>query len=85
MNYGNRNASSTYTINDLMFGYTIAVGSSIGVSLGMRKACFNMTKNMQGGSLVLANCIISYIAVATAGFLNSYCMRRSEMFKGITV
>ena len=28
---------------------------------------------------------ITYIAVATAGFLNSYCMRMSEMNKGVKI
>jgi hypothetical protein len=40
---------------------------------------------MKGGNLVLANSIINYIAVASAGFLNSYCMRMGEMSRGIKV
>jgi hypothetical protein len=58
-----------------MFGYTAAVTSSIGVSLGLRKLCLNMTRSLKGGPLILANALISYVAVATAGFLNSLCMR----------
>jgi hypothetical protein len=68
-----------------MFGYTAAVASSIGLGLGLKKASHNMTKNLKGGSMILANCLISYVAVATAGFLNSLCMRMSEMEKGIKV
>lgn len=34
---------------------------------------------------MLANALISYIAVASAGFLNSYCMRMGEMSKGIKI
>lgn len=85
MNYGNRNASSQQTAKDIMFGYSAAVVSSIGLGVGLKKACFNMTKNLNGGSLILANCLISYVAVATAGFLNSLCMRMGEMNKGIKV
>ena len=85
MNYGNRNASSPYTTKDMLLGYTAAVSSSVGLSLGLQKACKNMTKNLKGGNLVLANCAISYIAVASAGFLNSYCMRMGEMERGIKV
>lgn len=85
MNYGNRNASSPNSINDLLFGYSMAVTSSIGVSLGLRKLSYNMTKNMKGGTMILANSIINYIAVATAGFLNSFCMRMGEMEKGIKI
>jgi hypothetical protein len=40
---------------------------------------------MKGGSLVLANSIINYVAVASAGFLNSYCMRMGEMSRGIKI
>lgn len=35
--------------------------------------------------MVLANSIINYIAVASAGFLNSYCMRMGEMSRGIKI
>jgi hypothetical protein len=68
-----------------MFGYSAAVVSSIALGVGLKKVCFNMTKSMTGGSLILANCLISYVAVATAGFLNSLCMRMSEMERGIKV
>ena len=68
-----------------MFGYSAAVLSSISIGVGLKRVCFNMTKNMRGGSLTLANCLISYVAVATAGFLNSLCMRMGELEKGITI
>jgi hypothetical protein len=44
-----------------------------------------MTKNLQGGMAVLATSIISYLAVASAGFLNTYCMRMGEMSRGIKI
>jgi hypothetical protein len=68
-----------------MFGYSAAVASSIALGVGLKKVCFNMTKNLHGGSLILANCLISYVAVATAGFINSLCMRMGELDKGIKV
>ena len=68
-----------------MFGYSAAVASSIGISLGLRKASHGFTKNLHGGKMVLANAIINYIAVASAGFLNSYCMRMGEMSRGIKI
>ena len=85
MNYGNRNASSQQTTGDILFGYSAAVTSSIGISLGLRKACAGFTRGLTGGKLVLANSIINYIAVASAGFLNSYCMRMGEMSRGIKI
>jgi len=85
MNYGNRNASSPYTSKDILKGYTAAVLSSVGMGLGLRKICFNFTKSLKGGNLVLANSLIAYVSVATAGFLNTFCMRMGEMEKGIKV
>lgn len=85
MNYGNRNASSQYTMKDLMVGYSAAVFSSIGMGIGLKKLFFRYTQNLKGGPAILANSIISYVAVATAGFLNSLCMRMGEMEKGIKI
>ena len=85
MNYGNRNASSQQTTGDILFGYSAAVTSSISISLFLRKASANFTKNFKGGKMVLANAILNYFAVASAGFLNSYCMRMGEMSRGIKI
>ena len=68
-----------------MVGYTAAVVSSVGMGLGLKKLFFSFTQNLKGGPAILANCIISYVAVATAGFLNSLCMRMGEIDKGIKV
>ena len=38
LNYENRNASSTYTTQDIAMSYTIATSAAIGVALGIRKA-----------------------------------------------
>ena len=35
MNYGNRNATSTYSTNDILKGYSAAVVSSVTLSLGL--------------------------------------------------
>jgi len=43
-------------------GYTAAVVSSIGMGAGLKRVFFNMTKNLKGGNLTLANCLISYVA-----------------------
>ena len=81
MNYGNRNASSPNTINDLLFGYSMAVSSSIGVSLGLKALSKNFTKNMKGGRLLLVHSVISYFAVATAGLasLDTYLSCRIKV------
>ncbi len=68
-----------------MFGYSAAVASSVGISAGLRKLSHNATKNLQGGSAVLATSVISFLSVAAAGFLNTYCMRMGEMERGISI
>lgn len=85
MNYGNRNASSQQTAGDILFGYSAAVTSSITLSLGLRKLSANFTKGLTGGAAILTSSIINYFAVASAGFLNSYCMRMGEMKRGIKI
>jgi hypothetical protein len=84
-NYGNRNASSTYTAEDILKGYTVAVVSSIAVALGIRKALSPITRNMKGARLILMNSVSSFFACSTAGYLNSFFMRRSEMERGIDI
>lgn len=46
MNFGNRNASSKQTSKDILFGYSAAVVSSIGISVGLRKLSHSATKGL---------------------------------------
>ena len=66
-----------------MKSYGVAVASSIGVALGIRKALSGYTKHMKGSKLILMNSISSFFACSTAGFLNAYVMRKTELNKGI--
>ena len=72
-------------MNIILFGYSAAVLSSIAISWGLRRMSANFTRSLTGGSVILASSVINYIAVASAGFLNSYCMRMGEMDKGIKI
>lgn len=85
MNYGNRNASSPQTNTDILMAYTAAVTSSIGIGLFLRKTFKKYTTGFTGAKMFAVNSMTSYFAVCTAGFLNSYCMRRPEMKIGIDV
>lgn len=40
---------------------------------------------MTGSKLILVNAIIASIASGTAGFINTFCMRKVEMKNGIEV
>lgn len=85
LNYGNRNASSNYSSSDITKGYTLACSSSILVGLAIRKLLESRTRSMTGSKLIVFNSISAFFANSTAGFANAYCMRSTELEKGIDV
>jgi hypothetical protein len=85
LNYGNRNASSTYTTEDIAKGYGAACSASILIGLGIRKALEPWTRKMTGAKLIVANSISTFFACTTAGGVNALLMRQKEMYSGIDV
>lgn len=85
MNYGNRNATSNYTNEDIIKSYLVAVSSSILVALSIRKALSGYTRHLTGAKLIVANSFSSFWACATAGYLNAKFMRSTETEKGIEI
>ena len=85
LNYGNRNASSTYTTEDIMKSYFSAASIAIVLSLGIRKAVASRVAGSTGAKMVLFNTISTYAACGCGGFANTYLMRQTEMNKGINV
>lgn len=85
MNYGNRNATSLYTTEDILKSYVVAVTSSIAVALTVRKALSGWTHNLHGSKLIIANSISSFFACSTAGYLNAQFMRKTELERGIDI
>ncbi len=85
MNYGNRNATSLYSTEDILKSYAVAVSSSIFVALTVRKALSGWTKNLHGSKLIIANAISSFFACATAGYMNAHFMRKTELERGIDI
>ena len=85
MNYGNRNATSLYTQEDILKSYFVAVGSSIVVALSIRKALSGWTRNISGAKLIVANSISSFFACSIAGYMNAHFMRQTELERGIDV
>jgi len=75
LNYGNRNASSQYTMQDIAKSYAMACGASITLALGVRKAMNPLTKGATGAKLMVFNTAGSFIGCSTAGFLNAWFMR----------
>ena len=68
-----------------MKSYTIATSSSILIALASRKLIEPWSKHMTGIKLIMANTATSFLAVAAAGYLNTYAMRMKELETGIHV
>ena len=72
-------------MQDIGMSYGIATSSAIGVGLFIRKLLGKQTAKSTGSRLVFLNAVSSFFAVASAGFLNAYFMRRTEIKTGIDV
>lgn len=79
VNYGNRNATSEYTTQDITKSYLAACTASIGVALAIRKALASRTAHITGAKLLIYNSISAGAAVAIAGYTNAYLMRQTEL------
>lgn len=85
MNYGNRNATSLYTTEDIMKSYAAAVTSSVSMALGIRYAISGYTSKLSGSKLIVANSVSSFAACSIAGYLNAKIMRKTELETGIDI
>jgi hypothetical protein len=85
MNYGNRNASSTYTISDLGRGYAGAVLVSVSIALFTRIALAKQLAKLHGSKQIIANAALNYLAGAFAGASNLVLMRFKETQDGIKI
>ena len=85
LNYGNRNASSEQTNEQLATAYGIAVGSSITAALCLRKILTPLGVGRSPMVASLVNYGTSWGAVALAGFCNFYALRKGELETGIQV
>lgn len=83
INSSNANKSSPMTTADLAKSYGIAVTASCSVALGLN-ALVPRLKVTPSTRNVLSR-LVPFAAVATAGALNAYLMRRGEIVTGIDV
>ena len=70
VNWANANKSTPMTVNETAVGYVSAVSASVTVALGL--------KSLVNGRLFLER-LVPFAAVATAGCLNVFLMRRNEL------
>jgi hypothetical protein len=85
MNYGNRNASSTYSVRDLARGYCGAVVTSCSIAIYTRTIFSPLLATSHGSRLIMVNAILNYLAAAFAGAFNLVLMRYKEWNEGIKV
>lgn len=85
MNYGNRNASSNYTNQDLARGYGAAVIVGCSMAFGVRTVFAKQLSKLSGPRLVFANFLVAYLSAAPAGAANAILMRYKELENGIVV
>lgn len=83
MNYGNRNASSDYTLNDLAKGYIGAVTVSIGIVMVSRTFLNPRLAKLGGSTQFIANAVLNYVAASCAGVANLAIMRQKELHEGV--
>ena len=80
-NYFNANKTTPMSLQETGVAYTGAVLSSCTIALGLTKSLGRAPVRMQP----ILGRIIPFCAVAAAGTLNVYLMRRKELVDGIQV
>lgn len=83
INSSNANKSSPLTTADLAKSYGIAVGASCSVALGLNALVPRLKVSPSARNILKR--LVPFAAVATAGALNAYLMRRGEIQTGIDV
>lgn len=84
-NYGNANASSPQTSQDIMKSYFMATGTAVTVALCFRQLLANISATSTGAKLIMLNAITATAASALAGSANNWIMRSKERETGIDV
>uniref|UniRef100_A0A7S3IEW7 Sidoreflexin n=1 Tax=Strombidium inclinatum TaxID=197538 RepID=A0A7S3IEW7_9SPIT len=85
VNYGNRNASSNYTMTDVGRGYFGAVLASITIAMGTRRIFASQLSKAKGSKLILMNALLNLVAASIPGATNLTIMRAKELSEGIEV
>lgn len=83
VNSANANKSSPMTTETLVKSYAVAVTASCSVSLGLNVLVKRL--KMAAGAKAILQRLVPFAAVASAGALNAYIMRKGEIETGIDV
>ena len=86
LNFANKNETCPFTTLDLIKGYSIALGSSLSIAVGLRKISNRLSSgSMSVNRLLMLNTMVSLTASVVAGSLNTASMRQAEVNNGVDV
>ncbi|KAL2710922.1 Sidoreflexin [Kluyveromyces marxianus] len=84
VNSANANKSHPMSTSQLITNYTMAVTASCGVAVGLNKLVPRL-KNLTANTRMILGRLVPFAAVVSAGIVNVFLMRGSEIRKGISV
>ncbi|CAI5757285.1 unnamed protein product [Candida verbasci] len=84
INTANSNKSHPLTTKQLVTNYSIAVGASCSVALGLNSLVPRL-KNLKPNTRMILGRLVPFAAVVSAGVVNVFLMRSEELKKGISV
>lgn len=84
INISNANKSHPLTTQQIITNYTMAVGASCSVALGLNSIVPRL-KSLQPSTKLILGRLVPFAAVVSAGIANVFLMRSEELKRGITV
>src|SRR3546814_21110879 len=83
LNHANRNASNPVTTAQLAGTYFAAVGTSVGVAVGLTRLAPRLSLSPRAQQLLLLQ--VPFFAVALSNIVNVFLVRRNEIALGVPV
>eukprot|EP00158_Paraphelidium_tribonemae_P008110 Partr_v1_DN28477_c4_g1_i5_m41139 putative Mitochondrial cation transporter len=83
-NWANANKTTSMTVGETVFAYGSAVTASVSVALGLDRLV-RSTGLLSPATKAFASRFVPFVAVASAGSINVFLMRRKEIVEGIDV
>ncbi|KAI3660402.1 hypothetical protein MP638_002485 [Amoeboaphelidium occidentale] len=83
-NWSNANKTTQMTVGENLTAYGTAVTASVGIAVGLSQ-WVKRTSIFQASTKALLSKFVPFVAVASAGTVNVFLMRRKELVDGITV
>lgn len=84
INHANRNASNEMSNEQVGKAYLAACGSSCAIAVGLSEVVKRASKLPPGVAKFVSACV-PFVAVATAGIVNVFLMRRNELTEGVAI